>query len=193
MDLMDNELLEDPYYRDNLLKAYWIEYEDWEYQTSFRVDPSLLKQQVVEMVFEGLDTHADIILNGQKLGHTYNMHRTWIFDAKDSLVSNDINNITIQFASAALHDIQAAMNFNPYNLPFNYSFSRKAAYHYGWDWGPRLVTCGIWKPIKIRAYDKLMIDSALFRNDKVTINTTKSTRLYGWVDLKVASQGSYSV
>lgn len=85
------------------------------------------------------------------------------------------------------------MDFNPYNLPFNYSFSRKASYHYGWDWGPRLVTCGIWKPIKIRAYDKAFIDSTLFRNDKVTVNTTKNARIYGWVDLKIKSPEKYSI
>jgi len=90
---------------------------------------------------------------------------------KDTLVANDTNNITIRFASAALHDIRASMDLYPYEMPFNYSFSRKASYHYGWDWGPRLVTCGIWKPIKIRAYDKILITGSLFRNDKVMNNT----------------------
>ncbi len=69
------------------------------------------------------------------------------------------------------HDLAAEKEFNAtYNmtLPFNYSFSRKAAYHYGWDWGPRLVTAGIWKDIKIRAYNYVKLPSVLFRNDNVT-------------------------
>jgi beta-mannosidase len=71
-------------------------------------------------------------------------------------------------------------------LPFNYSFSRKAAYHYGWDWGPRLVTAGIWKDIKIRAYNYLQFDSVIFRNDKVTQDTVKkSVRIYGTTTLRV--------
>ncbi len=121
------------------------------------------------------------------------MHRVWVFDVKDKLSPTEKNNITVYFASAALHDIQAAMDFNPYNMPFNYSFSRKASYHYGWDWGPRLVTSGIWKPIQIRAYDKAMIDSTLFRNDKVTINTTKNARVYGWADLKINAPEQYQI
>jgi len=50
-------------------------------------------------------------------------------------------------------------------LPANYSFSRKAAYHYGWDWGPRLVTAGIWKPIKLRAFNNVQFSNFYFRND----------------------------
>jgi beta-mannosidase len=70
-----------------------------------------------------------------------------------------------------MHDLAAAKALNDTQiivLPANYSFSRKAAYHYGWDWGPRLVTAGIWKPIKIRGYKYIQIDSLLFRNDKVS-------------------------
>jgi len=64
MDLMENGLLEDPYYRDNLMKTYWVEVLDWEYQTNFTVPDDILSKSVVELVFEGLDTHANITLNG---------------------------------------------------------------------------------------------------------------------------------
>ena len=83
------------------------------------------------------------------------MHRTWVLNVKNKLVTDDYNNLTIYFYSAPLYDIQAEMDFRPYVLPFNYSHSRKASYHYGWDWGPRLVTSGIWKPIKIRYFDRV--------------------------------------
>lgn len=66
------------------------------------------------------------------------------------------NDIEITFKSAVKYDLAMEDAFNKtYDmiLPFNYSFSRKAAYHYGWDWGPRLVTAGIWKPIKLRAFN----------------------------------------
>ena len=156
LDLMQNGLLEDPYFRDNLMKAYWIELEAWDYSSEFEVNENILKRNVVEMVFEGLDTHANVTLNNKLILQANNMHRTWVVDVKDVLSSKDLNNITIHFASAPLHDLSAAQTLNEtinITLPFNYSYSRKASYQYGWDWGPRLVTCGIWKPIKIRAYD----------------------------------------
>jgi beta-galactosidase/beta-glucuronidase len=69
------------------------------------------------------------------------------------------------------HDLDAEkLMYDKYQiaLPFNYSYSRKAAYHYGWDWGPRLVTAGIWRPIKVRSYDYVKIDSVQVRNEDVT-------------------------
>lgn len=85
MDLLDNKVVQDPYYRDNLLEFYQFEKEDWTYMTTFDVDPTLPEKHVVEMVCEGLDTHTDIILNGKALGSTNNAHRTWIFDVKQLL------------------------------------------------------------------------------------------------------------
>ena len=71
-------------------------------------------------------------------------------------------------------------------LPFNYSFSRKAAYSYGWDWGPRLVTAGIWKPIKLRAFNYVQFSNVYFRNEKVTEDSTKkSVKIFGKVNLRV--------
>ena len=123
---------------------------------------------MVELVFEGLDTHANITLNGKLIGSTNNMHRTWTFNVKDILSSNSSNNLHIYFRSATNHDLQAAEEFLPYVLPYNYSHSRKASYHYGWDWGPRIVTSGIWKPVKLRTYDNVRIDSVLFRNSNIS-------------------------
>ena len=63
MDLLDNNLIPDPYYRDNLLQMYALEFEEWEYRTNFTVEPAILDRQAVEMIFEGLDTHAIIKIN----------------------------------------------------------------------------------------------------------------------------------
>ena len=132
----------------------------------------MYNKDVVEMVFEGLDTHTDIKINGIALGSTNNAHRTWVFGIEKTFFhQGQDNQIEITFKSAAKHDLAAEKALNDTQkivLPANYSFSRKAAYHYGWDWGPRLVTAGIWKPIKIRGYKYIQIDSLLFRNDKVT-------------------------
>ena len=190
MDLLDNKLCDDPYYRDNLLEFYKYESENWTYTRSFFVDEEFDTRKQVEMVFEGLDTHARIEINGIYLGDTNNAHRTWVFPVDKEFVHvGETNSIKITFSSAVLHDLAAEKAFNEtYNmtLPFNYSFSRKAAYHYGWDWGPRLVTAGIWKDIKIRAYNYVQFPSVHFRNDKVTVDTAKkSIRIFGSADLRV--------
>ena len=128
LDLLDNNLVLDPYYRDNQMLFYKYELLDWEYRTSFSVDADTLSKQVVELVFEGLDTHANVTLNGQLIASTNNMHRTWIVDVKDILKASDLNNLTVYFKSSCQHDIEAAEDMLPYVLPVNYSYSRKAQY-----------------------------------------------------------------
>lgn len=82
LDLLDNNQVPDPYYRDNLLQFYMYEKIDWEYISVFTLDNNVTQRNVVNLVFEGLDTHTDIVLNGVALGSTNNTHRTWIFDVK---------------------------------------------------------------------------------------------------------------
>jgi beta-mannosidase len=194
LDLLANKVVPDPYYRDNLLQFYRFEYENWTYSyPAFTLDDSFYGKQAIEMTFEGLDTHSDIWLNGKLLASTNNTHRTWVFDVTTKLSGKgQPNNLTIYFNSAVAHDLraEAAMKAKyDISLPANYSYSRKSAYHYGWDWGPRLVTAGIWRPIKVRAYDYLRINSVLFRNDEVTKDTSKkSVRIYGTVSLQTLSK-----
>lgn len=107
MDLLDNKLMPDPYQRDNLLQFYQFEYDEWEYKTTFDVSADILGKQVVELVCEGLDTHATIYLNSKQFAITNNTHRTWVFDASNALVSGK-NDILINFASAASHDLLAS-------------------------------------------------------------------------------------
>lgn len=99
------------------------------------------------MIFHGLDTHADVYVNNKLLFHTNNMHRTWVADVK-SLLKATGNSLRVYFSAAALHDVYYS-NKDGDILPSNYSYSRKAAYQYGWDWGPRMVTAGIWKDIEL--------------------------------------------
>src|SRR5690349_22045294 len=81
-DLLANKLIEDPFYRDNEKKQQWIGKTDWEYQTTFKVTPETIAREKVELVFEGLDTYAQVYVNEQKLLDADNMFRTWRVDAK---------------------------------------------------------------------------------------------------------------
>ena len=81
-DLLRNKLIDDPFYRDNEKKLQWIGKTDWEYQTNFNVSAEILTSENLDLVFEGLDTYANVFLNDEPLISTDNMFRTWRVDAK---------------------------------------------------------------------------------------------------------------
>ena len=161
-DLLANKLIEDPFYRDNEKKQQWIGKTDWEYRTTFKVTPQVLNRENVELVFDGLDTYAQVYLNDQLLLNADNMFRTWRVNAKPALKAGD-NTLRILFRSP-INEILPVMAKLNYQLPAvndqgekTSPFTRKAPYHYGWDWGPRFVTSGIWRPVSLQAWDHARI------------------------------------
>jgi len=162
-DLLANKLIEDPFYRDNEKKLQWIDKKDWEYRTTFKVTPQTLARENVELVFEGLDTYAQIYLNERLVLSADNMFRTWRVDAKPALQAGD-NSLRIVFRSP-INEILPLMAKVNYELPASNDqgektspYTRKAPYHYGWDWGPRFVTSGIWRPVALEAWDQVRIN-----------------------------------
>jgi beta-mannosidase len=179
-DLLNNKLIPDPFYRNNEKDLQWIDKKDWEYQTILNVDEKTLSMQNVELIFNGLDTYADVYLNGEKILSADNMFREWKLDVKKYLKVGD-NQLKIYFHSPVKIDVPkiAAMG---YQLPAINDqsengglgdkkisiFARKAQYHYGWDWGPRFVTSGIWRPIYLRAYDSFVIENIQMVPNSIT-------------------------
>ncbi|HMT96528.1 MAG TPA: glycoside hydrolase family 2 TIM barrel-domain containing protein [Ferruginibacter sp.] len=152
-DLLKNKLIVDPYYRDNEKKLQWIDKENWDYKTSFTVTNKVLNQKNIELVFDGLDTYADVYLNGKKLLSADNMFRQWRVDVKNTIKSQ--NELHIRFYSAKNITDSIAKSKLPFVVPDNPRvYARKAQYHFGWDWGPTYITCGIWKNIFIEAYNE---------------------------------------
>ncbi len=84
-DLMDNSIINDPYYRLNEKHVQWIDKKDWEYKTTFNIDKKILNKDMVELEFNGLDTYANIYLNDQLILKTDNMFISWVIDCKDYL------------------------------------------------------------------------------------------------------------
>src|SRR6267142_4677285 len=157
-DLLDNKLIDDPFYRDNEQKLQWIGKTDWEYQTSFNLTTEIFARKNLELVFAGLDTYADIFLNNEPLLSTDNMFRTWRVDAK-RLAKAGANTLRIRFRSP-INEVLPLMARMNYELPASNDqgektspHTRKAPYQYGWDWGPRFVTSGIWRPVSLEAWD----------------------------------------
>ena len=164
-DLMALKKLPDPYLGDNEAKVQWVGLSDWQYQSEIEVSPETLNRDHIDLVFEGLDTFAEVKVNGVSVLKADNMFRIWRVPAKGVLHAGK-NTIEIDLASPvkAMAPKVAAM---PYVMPGAYdsafgdeapgrdssTYVRKAGYQYGWDWGPRVVALGIWKPVKLEAYD----------------------------------------
>lgn len=161
-DLFANQLIQDPYYSDNELKNKWVENENWVYKKTFEVDKSELKQNA-ELVFEGLDTYATVFLNGRKIFVADNMFRTFKMDVDSFLIEGE-NELKIVFESPVQKAIPIydALRYrlpadNDRNEKQTSVFTRKAAYQYGWDWGPRYVSMGIWRPIVLRFWGNFRV------------------------------------
>lgn len=162
-DLLANELIPDPFYGDNEKLVQWVADSVWEYRVLF--DGSCGSGESYphnELVFEGLDTYAEVYLNGKQLKASSdeklanNMFRTWRFSLSDKLKEMD-NELIVRFLPSAPFDSVAASKL-PYKLPDNRVFTRKAQYESGWDWGPKLNTCGIWKNVYIESWNDLKIN-----------------------------------
>ena len=173
MDLLANKLIEDPFYRDNEQKQQWIGKTDWEYRTTFKVSLQLLDRNNIEFVFDGLDTYADVYLNEKLIFKADNMFRTWRVNCKDSLKLGD-NTLLVKFRSP-INEILPLMAKMSYQLPAGNDqgektspHTRKAPYQYGWDWGPRFVTSGIWKPVRLEAWDSARVSDLYIVQNRVT-------------------------
>ena len=162
-DLLANGLIESPYWENNEKQLQWIENIDWKYRKTFNVTKAQLQDDNIEIEFEGLDTYAAIKLNGKLIISSTNMFREWKAGIKSILKVGE-NKLEVQFYSPLLFNKEKYDHY-PYKLPSGCekidpkvsSFTRKAAYHFGWDWGPRFVTSGIWKPIKINSWNDARI------------------------------------
>jgi beta-mannosidase len=181
-DLLANKLIEDPFYRDNEKKQQWIGKTNWEYRTTFKVTPQIMKRENVELVFEGLDTYAEVYLNDQPLLSADNMFRNWRVDAKRALTTGD-NTLRILFRSP-INEILPVMAKLKYQLPAvndqgekTSPFTRKAPYHYGWDWGPRFVTSGIWRPVSLQAWDDARINDLQIVVNKISADAAQLTAI----------------
>jgi beta-mannosidase len=169
-DLMAAKLLPNPFYRDNEAKVQWVGLSNWQYQTSFNVDQATLQRNHVELVFDGLDTFADVYLNGHKLIAADNMFRRWSIPVK-GVVHEGQNTLEVRLYSP-IERLQPWLLKQPYALPGEFdspfgdepkgkqtaNYVRKAAYQYGWDWGPRIVTEGIWQNVHLDSWNMLRVD-----------------------------------
>ncbi len=195
-DLFDAGIISDPYLGQVENDLLWISDRPWKYTLHFDVDREMLQSEFIDLVFEGIDTYADVVLNGQNLFHSDNMFRSWtiplrtvkgsaIEAVRDSFQEvyplREIDNVLeISFPRydstlLALYD-EAVPRF-----PEKYAMSRKAAYQHGWDWAPKYKNVGVWKPVKLVGYSGARIATANVVTKKV-VDTKAEMKLM--VDLQ---------
>jgi beta-mannosidase len=167
-DLMKNKRIPDPYYRDNETKVQWVSQKDWQYQTTLTVAQQQLSTKYLELVFEGLDTYADVYLNDQLILKADNMFRTWRVDVKP-LLKPGKNKLFLQFSSADRKVDSLAKAALPLVRPSenNRHYARKAQYHFGWDWGPKLTTAGIWRKVSLQGSNEKQIEDDAWKSKLV--------------------------
>lgn len=166
-DLLQSKIIENPFYGTNEKQLQWIEIEAWEYEANFAVSSEELKNQIIELQFDGLDTYAEILLNGKTILKADNMFRTWKIDVKKQLKKGN-NTLHIIFESAVKKGKSEAKKLS-YTLPGDEKiFTRKAQYQYGWDWGPRFVTAGIWKNVHLNFQNSATIQNVKFEQKVLT-------------------------
>jgi beta-mannosidase len=157
-DLLEADLIPDPYLDQNEKEVQWIGYTDWEYRTTFDLNEKTLPHDRIDLLCEGLDTVATVTLNGTVVGETENMHVAHRFDV-GSLLQPGPNDLRIRFDSAIRYaeNWQEELGMLPHVNEHPYNFIRKMACNFGWDWGPTLVTAGIWKPISLQAWNSARV------------------------------------
>jgi beta-mannosidase len=201
-DLLRSGKIADPFYGTNEKELQWIDKKDWEYETRFSISDALVQESQAELVFDGLDTYADVYLNEELILAADNMFRTWRVDVKKWLQAAD-NVLRIRFRSPIQVDVPKLEQLG-YNLPApNDSseigglgdkkisiFARKAPYHYGWDWGPRFVTSGIWREVRLECWSETRLTDVFIRQDHITTELAKLTAL---VEIECESETSGSL
>ncbi|MCY0968044.1 beta-mannosidase [Chryseobacterium wangxinyae] len=189
LDLMNNKIIPDPYKDENEKKVQWIENEDWDYQTSFIISENELKNQNIDLIFNGLDTFCEIYLNGKLLKTTDNMFRKWEIPVMANIKAGE-NILQIKFKSAVNIGKELAKKV-PFTMPESpRSFVRKAQYQFGWDWGPRLVTAGIWKDVKLNFWNNAKLENVKIEQKNIS---EQLANLVFYTEVFVEKEGKYHV
>ena len=183
-DLLNAGKMDDPFWKDNEEEALKLMDYDYEYCTSFDCDFSLEKMSEIMLIFEGLDTLADIYLNGIHIGHADNMHRIWKYPVKENLSANS-NDLKVIFRSPTKYIKEAyekAPTRGTEDAMDGFVHIRKAHYMFGWDWGAHLPDAGIWRPVYLQAIDRAEIESvSILQNheaDQVRLEINPEIKIY---------------
>ena len=173
-DLLNHNRIPNPFYGMNEQAVQWVENEDWMYRTSFVVDEQQLSRDAAVLEMDGLDTYADVFLNGALILRSDNMFVGHKVQVKPVL-RKGVNQLLVRFRSP-VKEVLPQLQTNGFDYPASNDhspwrtsvYTRKAPYSYGWDWGIRLATCGIWRPVRLVFSDVARIEDYYVCQDAVT-------------------------
>ncbi len=160
-DLLAHGEMENPFWKDNENDACALMEEDYEYVTHFECEEGLLDSDRVVLHFDGIDTVADVYLNGQHLGSPLSMHRIWEYDVKE-ILQNQGNELKVilhspnQWIREAFKKCRTLGNDDTFE---GFVHLRKAHYMFGWDWGAHLPDAGIFRPVSLLGIQAARIDN----------------------------------
>lgn len=166
-DLFNAGLIQDPFYGRNEQDLQWIERTDWKYIKTFNLPMSFLNEEFIELVITGIDTISTICINETIIGTTENMFVEYRFDLKHYLKKGE-NTLSVYLKNPMdyIKEKRKTHSFAEWNDPVGGASNiRKQQCSFGWDWGPRFATCGVYKPIFIQAWSKNRIDSILVKQN----------------------------
>ncbi|MFW9941621.1 MAG: glycoside hydrolase family 2 protein [Candidatus Thorarchaeota archaeon] len=161
--LLENNIIEDPFYGENEHEMKWVFESNWIYKKEFNLDPEFLEHKHIVLRFNGLDTIAEVNLNGELIGSVNNMFVKYDFEVNSKLKQSG-NKLQISFESPTAksreysENVKAKLNTGYAAIP-GVPYLRKAQYSFGWDWGPKLPDIGIWKSVEVIGFDDIKINS----------------------------------
>ena len=166
LDLYDNDLIEDPFYRDNENQLKWIQDKAWEYKAAFTLDSEFLKNNKITLNFSGIDTYADVYLNDSLIKICDNFFVTHSIESKSLLKLN--NELLFVFKPTVELSLQLSENAPFELLGEERVYVRKPQFHFGWDWGPKLIGCGITEQVKLVASNTAQISNIYISTLSIT-------------------------
>lgn len=172
VDLEENKIIQDPFTGSIEKDLQWISDTGWVYEKYFELDRDFFANRNIQLVCEGLDTYANVYINDSLVITADNMFKTWYANAKRYLRIG-YNKIRIEFPSITKLN-KAFYDKLPYRLPGDErTVCRKAAYQFGWDWGPRYISMGIWRPIYIKYWKYVDVLGVNFIQKSLTDSVAK--------------------
>ncbi len=201
-DLIAARRVPDPYKGMNEAAIQWAGLTRWQFRREIDVTPAMLARDHLDLVFDGLDTFATVTVNGTPLLKTDNAHRRWRVDAKSALKAGR-NEVLVTIASP-IRTLQPMVLAEKHPLPGEYDsafgdepkgkqtspYIRKPKYHYSWDWGPRIINIGIWRPVRLEIWDEARIET--FRVDQEDLSDAEA-RIAAKLDIVADTPGRTTV
>ena len=174
-DLLALEEIPHPFKLNNEDSIQWISERNWVYKKEFTIPAETLQKQQHIIQFEGVDTHALIMINDSVFPMVANAFRTWEFDI--SKILKPENTLTVTLLSPDIIEKEKAGNLD-YELPeAPRVFTRKPQFQYGWDWGPTIKTMGIWNDVSLISYDAVRLKEASIQTDHISETQANLTAL----------------